>query len=187
MLYLVLFGPPGVGKGTQARRLADKYKIPHVSAGDMIRDNVQQQTAVGRRAEELINRGHFIPDALVTEMILDRLSEKDCQGGYILDGFPRTILQAKSFEISNAHKLTIINLTAPAKVLIRRILERAKISERTDDTEEILKERLSIFTDQTLPVIEYYHNLSYPQTTIDASGDLDSIFNACVDFIETVH
>lgn len=185
MAYLVLFGPPGVGKGTQAAKLAERYHIPHISTGDIIRDNIRRGTPLGRKAEAIINRGHLLSDDITIELMQRRVEEPDAKNGYILDGFPRTVYQAMSFDLENLVDFTILALDAPPEILTKRILKRGQLLGRADDTKEIIEERLRVYEKQTLPVKEYYREVNrHRLVPIDATGTIEEVFQLCVSAIE---
>lgn len=127
-MRLVLLGPPGVGKGTQASSIIKKYDVPHISTGDIFRENIKNETELGRKAKSYMDKGHLVPDELVIELVVDRLSQEDCEKGFLLDGFPRTIAQADALD-ENLSKAgleldNVINLTADKQVLIDRVVGR---------------------------------------------------------------
>lgn len=187
MKYLVVFGPPGVGKGTQATKLAKLYGIPHISTGEIIRDNIRQRTPLGLQAEAIINQGHLLSNAIMIDLMANRIAQPDCHFGYILDGFPRTVIQAEALDIMQPERLIIISLNAPDSVLIERILDRGKLFGRADDTKEVVVERLKVYQKQTAPVLEYYYNSKKNvKISIDGWGSVEEVFNACVDAIEAL-
>ncbi len=187
MAYLVMFGPPGVGKGTQATKLAALYGGCHISTGEIIRDNIKHRTPLGLQAEAIINRGHLLSNAIVIDLMADRITQPDCRFGYILDGFPRTVIQAEALDIMQPKRLIIISLNAPDNVLIERILDRGKLSGRADDTEEVVRERLKVYQKQTAPVMEYYYSSEKnAKISIDGRGSVEEVFDACVDGIEAL-
>lgn len=149
-------GPPGAGKGTQAHILAEHHQIPHVSTGDILRAAVAQQTSLGKLAKGYMDRGELVPDALILDLIQDRLSYDDTSNGWILDGFPRNVNQAAFLEELLA-KLNqgadcVLNLEVPDEILVARLLTR----NRKDDNEETIRRRLEIYHQDTVPVIDFY-------------------------------
>lgn len=153
---LIFLGPPGAGKGTQAQILSENHQIPHVSTGDILRAAVAQETPLGKQAKDYMDRGELVPDALILNLIRDRLSYEDTANGWILDGFPRNVNQAAFLEDllreleQNAD--CALNLEVPDEVLVSRLLER----KRKDDNEETIRRRLEVYHQDTVPVIDFY-------------------------------
>ena len=204
---LLLFGPPGVGKGTQAARLSKVFGIPHVATGDMLRAAIQSYTPLGQRAKGFIDQGQLVPDELVLELLGERLRQPDTTRGFLLDGFPRTVPQAEVLGrmlIGYGKAMDrVIVLDAPEEELVKRISGRrtcescqssyhvvAKpprvagicdrcggvLKQRSDDSEEIIRNRLREFTAKTKPVVEYFVTNAWPVRKIDADGNMDQIF-----------
>ena len=179
-MRVILLGPPGSGKGTQAVRLVKKYGIVQLSTGDMLRAAVAAGTEIGLKAKAIMDRGDLVPDEVVVGIIADRVSEKDCENGYILDGFPRTISQAAAFDKligERDMKLTAaILLEVPDEILVGRIEKRAAETggARADDNAETLKKRLIIYHEQTSPLIGYYKDQGILRT-IDGTQDVDTV------------
>lgn len=159
-MRIILMGPPGVGKGTQAKNIVDKFKIIHLSTGDILRAEVGRDTKLGREAKQFMDEGKLVPDELLLNMMENRLQEKDCKKGYLLDGFPRTIPQAEGLEsILNKinHKIDyVISLTADETELVNRLVLRGKESGRSDDTEEVIRERQQVYWQLTSPLSDFY-------------------------------
>lgn len=156
MTRLIFLGPPGAGKGTQAQSLAQSYGIPHISTGDILRSAVAQQTELGQKAQAFMDQGELVPDQLIVDMVRERLSQDDVASGWILDGFPRTVMQATSLdqlltEIDQSCT-SVINFDVPDAVLIQRLLSRG----RKDDSESIVRHRLQVYREQTAPLIDFY-------------------------------
>lgn len=151
---VILLGPPASGKGTQAVQLASALKLPHISTGDLFRENISKDTALGKKAKDFIDKGQLVPDELVLSMLFDRITQKDAKNGYILDGFPRTLRQAEAFEkkLSKKASLVVLNLNVSDDTIIQRALGR----KRQDDTLEVIKERLKAYHAQTAPLIDHY-------------------------------
>lgn len=179
-MRVILLGPPGSGKGTQAVRLVKKYGIVQLSTGDMLRAAVAAGTEIGLKAKAIMDRGDLVPDEVVVGIIADRVTEKDCENGYILDGFPRTISQAAAFDKligERDMKLTAaILLEVPDEILVGRIEKRAAETggARADDNAETLKKRLIIYHEQTSPLIGYYKDQGILRT-IDGTQDVDTV------------
>lgn len=159
MLNLAIFGPPGCGKGTQSDFLIQKYGLIHISMGDLLRNEITEKTDIGLKAKSIIDQGLLVGDDLVTQLI-ERRIEKGAEKGFLFDGFPRTTLQCYILDgilaNNNTSLKALINLETPEVILIQRLLERAKISGRSDDNEETIIRRLQEFKEKTLPVIDYY-------------------------------
>lgn len=180
-MRLIFLGPPGAGKGTQAKLLAEASRTPHISTGDILRNAVAQRTPLGVKAQSYLDQGELVPDQLILDMMRERLSQPDTESGWILDGFPRNVIQA-SFLDELLRELNqecdrAISLEVPDEVLVARLLGRAKKEGRTDDTEEVIRRRLEVYREQTEPLIGYYRdrqqlvsvdgNQSMPEVTAD--------------------
>lgn len=156
MVRLIFLGPPGAGKGTQAQTLAQSQCIPHISTGDILRAAVAQKTELGQKAQGYMDSGALVPDQLILEMVQERLGQDDVQAGWILDGFPRTVTQAIFLDellqdMQQAYD-RVINIDAPDEVLVARLLGRG----RKDDAEEVIRNRLAVYRQQTAPLIDFY-------------------------------
>ncbi|MBF2066193.1 MAG: adenylate kinase [Calothrix sp. C42_A2020_038] len=156
MTRLIFLGPPGAGKGTQAKALAAHWQIPHISTGDILRQALLEQTPLGIKAQSYMDKGELVPDHLVQQMVEERLTQPDTEQGWILDGFPRTVQQAAFLE-TLLQKLEhqgekVVNLDVPDEVVVGRLLERG----RQDDTEEVIRRRLEVYRSETAPLIDYY-------------------------------
>jgi adenylate kinase len=157
---LLLIGPPGSGKGTQGERLARRLDIEHIAAGDLLRAEVTAQSPLGRKVAGLMQRGELVPDAVVVDLVLPRVLAAAEAGGYLLDGFPRSVAQAvearKLADTAGAGPEAVLYLEAPRDELVRRILERAVIEGRSDDNAETVHHRLQVFDEATRPLVDYY-------------------------------
>jgi len=163
---LILFGPPGAGKGTQAQILINKYNIAQISTGDMLREEVKLNTDLGKVAKSIMEKGELVSDEIIMSMIKKRIIKSDCKNGFILDGFPRTLQQAIDLDnILNKFDINIdkvIEINVNEEILLKRITKRALESKTTrdDDNSEILKNRIVVYKKDTLPVLEYYKSLN---------------------------
>ena len=203
---LILLGPPGAGKGTQATRLSAALGLPHVSTGDLFRENLAKNTALGLRAKKFMESGALVPDELVLEMLFDRVARADCQKGYLLDGFPRTIAQAEALEqrlASKGSRVQALNLKVPDALLLERITGRrsckqcgnvhhiknsppkasgrcdkcnGELVQRSDDTPEVFGKRLAVYREQTLPLEAFYATRQLI-VDVDGSRSMDSVFD----------
>ena len=160
MTRLLLIGPPGAGKGTQAALLSQHFGIPAISTGDIFRYNVKNQTPLGVEAKGFMDRGEYVPDSLTNSLVRDRLSHDDALGGFLLDGYPRTIDQVHELDsiLSDASKRldVVVQLTADTDELVRRLAHRAEVEGRADDTPDVIRRRLEVYESQTAPLIDVY-------------------------------
>ncbi len=159
-MRIVLLGAPGSGKGTQAVRLVEKLKLPHISTGDLLRSAVEAGTELGRKAKMVIDGGELVSDDIMLGLITQRLSRDDAKNGFILDGYPRNITQAKALdeilERQGQAMVEVLHIDVDAELLLQRIAGRAAEEGRSDDAEEVVRNRLRIYAEQTAPVVEYY-------------------------------
>lgn len=180
-MRLVLVGPPGAGKGTQAVRLAQRLDVPHISTGDLFRANLEARTPLGEKAKRYMDAGDLVPDEVTVEMVRERLAEDDAAKGFILDGFPRNVPQA--------HKLTemlddagsqldaVVALDVPEDVLVARLLGRG----RADDTEDVIRRRQQVYRSETAPLLEHYAEQLVP---VNAVGEVEEITDRIVDALD---
>jgi adenylate kinase len=175
---VVFFGPPGSGKGTQASRLAASAGIPQVSTGDLLRSHVAKGTPLGAIAKPIMESGALVPDDLVTQMLKERLAEKDAAGGAIFDGYPRTVAQARSLEAllaeSGGRVDAVLFIDVPDSVLVGRLLKRATLEGRADDTKETIAERLRVYREKTAPLADLYRQ-SGSLVTIDGDRSVEAV------------
>lgn len=176
-LDLVLLGPPGSGKGTQAARLTEKYGIPAIATGDILRAQVDAGTPLGQRVRSYINRGELVPDQLVVDLIRHRLSEPDTAAGFILDGFPRTVPQAQALDATLAELQRPLDCVLYLEVDRQSLLDRLGRRHRRDDRPEIASHRIDVFLDQTAPLIGYYRDQGRLRL-IDAARPPDQVERA---------
>jgi adenylate kinase len=160
MLNIVIFGAPGAGKGTQSELIIEKYALHHISTGDILRHEIENRTPSGIIAQRYIDQGHLVPDQLIMDILADILDRYPQSKGYIFDGFPRTLSQAKALDTMLSEKGTtiaaVLCLSVEEKDLIIRLLKRGEFSGRTDDNMEVIRERLNVYKEQTEPLKEYY-------------------------------
>jgi adenylate kinase len=175
---LLLIGPPGAGKGTQAARLAEIYGIPAISTGDIFRSNVKNGTELGTKAKAFMDAGDNVPDSLTNELIRDRLEDEDAQAGFLLDGYPRTTDQVREldeFLASHGAALdAVVELEADPEVVVGRLRKRALEQGRSDDTEAVVRHRLEVYSEQTAPLVSVYATRDV-LVTIDALGEIDAV------------
>ena len=185
-MRLVLLGPPGSGKGTQATRLKEYLQVPHISTGDLLRAEVAAGSPLGMQAKEVMARGELVSDAILLGMLEDRFSRDDTRAGFILDGYPRNQAQAdalgKLLDKLGQKFDAAVQLDVPTDLLVERIAGRAAAEGRADDNPESVRKRLQVYTDQTAPVIEYYRQHG-ELTAVNGVGSLDEVFNRIVEAI----
>lgn len=159
-MRVVMMGPPGAGKGTQASLLAARLGIPHISTGDIFRANVAQGTELGKQAQQYMDAGEYVPDTVTNGMVRDRLTHDDCRPGFLLDGYPRTIEQVAELDAmlrsAGQHLDVVVELTVDIDEVVSRLVKRAQDQGRSDDTEDVIRRRLEVYADQTAPLIETY-------------------------------
>lgn len=177
--FLVMIGPPGAGKGTQAVRLQQALGMPHVSTGFIFRQNLQEQTELGRLAQSYMDAGELVPDDVTVAMVRDRLAQPDCATGAILDGFPRTPTQAAALDAILAEQGSELALVpyiqVPREELVARLLNRAQKEGRTDDNEETIRNRMRVYEEQTAPLLDYFRQR---KLLVNINGDqsIDAVF-----------
>ncbi len=211
-MRLVLLGPPGAGKGTQAKRIAGKYQIPHISTGDILRENLSAGTKLGLKAKTYMDKGELVPDNVLIDIIKERLSEPDCSSGFLLDGYPRTISQAEALKqiLADTSLDMVLNVAVPDEELLKRLSGRrmckcgasyhtqfnppkimnvcdvcgSTLYQRDDDKEIAIKNRLKVYTKQTQPLIDYYSSESMLKT-VEGTGSIDKIFAEITSILDT--
>jgi adenylate kinase len=189
-MRLVLLGPPGAGKGTQAGQLSKVWSIPHVATGDIFRANVREGTELGRRAKQYMDRGDLVPDEVVIAMVMDRITEPDCADGFILDGFPRTVAQAEALDrrlrrpsVPQEPLDAALNFEITEEELFRRLVTRAEKEHRSDDAEEIVRHRLEVYHANTKPLVDYYQRQGV-LVVVDGMGSIDEVNRRIRDSLE---
>ncbi len=212
-MKIIMLGAPGAGKGTQAKMIAEKFGIPHISTGDIFRANIKNGTELGKKAKEFMDKGQLVPDELTVEILLDRVASDDCKNGYVLDGFPRTIPQADVLD-KELTKLGdkvdfAINVDVPDENIVRRMSGRraclkcgatyhiehippkkegicdkcgSELVQRDDDKPETVQNRLSVYHEQTQPLIEYYDKKNILKS-VDGTKDMQEVFNDIVSIL----
>ena len=208
-MKLVLVGAIGAGKGTQAKKLSSKYGIPHISTGDILRENIKNKTEIGLKVKNILDSGGLVPDDITTDLVKIRLSEQDCKNGFILDGFPRTVVQAKALEdITSIDKVIYIKIDDD--VIVKRLTGRrtctdcgsmynieylkpkvadtcdacgSGLVQREDDKEETIKERLKVFHELTAPIISLYENKGLV-FEVNGVGDIEEISKTIINALE---
>lgn len=177
-MRLVLVGPPGAGKGTQAVRLSDRLDVPHISTGDLFRANLAEKTPLGMQAKRYMDAGELVPDEVTVAMVRERLAEPDVAKGFILDGFPRTVSQAEDLSrilADRGEELdAVIEFRVPEDELVQRLLGRG----RADDTEDVIRRRQQVYREETAPLLEYYAGRLI---SVDAVGPIEEITDRVLD------
>ena len=212
-MKIIMLGAPGAGKGTQAKKIAEKYQSPHISTGDIFRANIKNGTELGKKAKTYMDQGLLVPDELVCDLVVDRVKQEDCKNGYILDGFPRTIPQAESLDEALGQMGEsldyAINVDVPDEHIVNRMSGRracvgcgatyhmvyaptkkegvcdvcgAELILRDDDKPETVQKRLSVYHEQTQPLIDYYKGKGILKD-VDGTKDMDVVFQAITDIL----
>ncbi len=214
-LVVILIGPPGVGKGSQAAKICETYHLAHISTGDILRANIKNQTELGMIAKDIIERGDLVPDNLINSMLFARVEETDCEHGYLLDGFPRTLEQAKAFDDqkSGTVNLKVINLVASDDTVVERISGRlcckgctatfhkkfkppkspnicdicgSELYQRSDDEASVVLDRLKVYKAQTEPLVKYYKE-KHDLQTLSCEKSIEEIFSEAKELIEKIY
>ncbi len=208
-MNVVLLGAPGVGKGTIAKKLSEYFRMPHISTGDILRANIRDNTPLGAKAKEFVDSGRLVPDELVKEMVKTTLDGEGMGEGFFLDGYPRNVAQAKALKAFSIID-KVINFVAPKKVIIERLSGRrtcrkcgaiyhvrnippkkenacdkcgSELYQRSDETPDVIMERLSVYQEETEPLIDFYRNEEI-LSDIDATKKVDEIFNQCIEVLK---
>ena len=179
MLNIVLFGPPGSGKGTQSEKIIAQYGLVHISTGDLLREEVAAQTALGVKAKKIMDKGELVSDQIVIGMIRNRIEENQDGPGFIFDGFPRTLEQARELRKTltdyDERVGVMISLEVPREELVKRLLNRGKETGRSDDNLETINNRIDVYNRQTVPVT-YYYDKMHKHAAVKGTGTVDQIF-----------
>ncbi|NBC84496.1 MAG: adenylate kinase [Bacteroidetes bacterium] len=187
MLNIVLFGPPGAGKGTQAAKIVETFNLTHLSTGDILRGEIAAKTKLGLEAKKLMDQGNLVSDSIVIGMIENKIQQQTHTAGFIFDGFPRTTAQAEALDDvlsrSGEEVSGMITLEVDNEELIRRLLKRGEQTGRSDDNLNTIQRRIQVYQDQTAPVIEYY-NKRGKYKPVEGKGDIDAIFSRIADVIK---
>ena len=177
-MKLLLIGPPGAGKGTQASKLSEVFGIPAISTGDIFRENVKNQTPLGIEAKSYMDSGEYVPDELTNKLVRDRLQNPDCVNGFLLDGYPRTADQVEELDSilteTNSKLDGVVQLTADTDEVVRRLAKRAIEQGRSDDTEDVLRNRLHVYEEQTAPLISVYESRGL-LVKVDGLGEIADV------------
>ena len=211
-MNIILLGPPGCGKGTQAKSIMEKYEIPQISTGDILRAAVREKTPLGIKAKGVMDKGDLVPDGLVLQIVEERLKEADCNKGFILDGFPRTVGQAEALDKSGVPIDGAINIEVPDDEIMKRLAGRrtcrncsamyhivfdppkkegvcdrcqGELYQRDDDKEETIKNRLDVYKEQTEPLIQWYSSKNKLHT-IKGTGTIEEIFSSIVEVTDSI-
>ena len=186
-MRIILMGPPGAGKGTQAKVIAERLSIPAISTGDIFRRNVTDQTELGLEAKRYIDAGDYVPDKITNAMVQDRINEPDAVDGFLLDGYPRTVSQVAELDSMLAaagHQLdAVVELTVDRDEVVDRLVKRARAEGRSDDTEDVMRHRQDVYTEQTAPLIEVYDDRGL-LVRVDGMGAVDEVTARVFDALE---
>ena len=187
-MRLILMGPPGAGKGTQAKVISARLGVPAISTGDIFRANVSQETPLGLEAKRYMDAGDYVPDEVTNEMVRGRIAEPDATGGFLLDGYPRTVAQVEELDamLSDAgHRLdAVVVLTVDQEELVARLLKRAEVEGRADDTEDVVRRRQQVYADQTAPLIAVYRDRGLLRE-VDGMGSVEEVSARVFAVLET--
>jgi adenylate kinase len=188
-MRLVLMGPPGAGKGTQAKFVAEHFKIPAISTGDIFRVNVSKDTPLGQEAKRYMDAGEYVPDDVTNRMVRNRIDEPDAERGFLLDGYPRTLAQVEELDGMirfTGHALdAVVSIAIDDEEIVRRLLQRAQLEGRADDTEDVIRRRQEIYGEQTAPLIDVYRRRGI-LIEVDGLGEVDEVTQRIFDALDVV-
>lgn len=177
-MRLIIVGPPGAGKGTQASRIAASFGIPAISTGDIFRANIKNETDLGKQVKDILSSGGYVTDEVTNAIVRDRLHEDDAAQGFLLDGYPRTLAQVDALDAmlaEDGHALdAVLELTVDEEAVVQRLIKRAEIEGRSDDTEQVIRERQAIYRKETAPLAELYGQRGL-LVQVDGMGDVDEV------------
>ncbi len=177
-MRLVILGPPGAGKGTQAKRIAAKFNIPAISTGDIFRKNIADRTELGILVDGIVKSGKYVPDEVTNDLVRNRLQEADCVSGFLLDGYPRTAAQVDELDLmlaDSGHALDVVlELTVDTDEVVSRLLKRAETEGRADDTEDVVRHRQDVYTEQTAPLVHVYSDRGL-LLKVNGMGEVDDV------------
>jgi adenylate kinase len=186
-MHLIIMGPPGAGKGTQAKTIAERLSIPAISTGDIFRGNVRDETELGLEAKRYMDAGDYVPDDLTNRMVRDRLAQPDAQVGFLLDGYPRTLAQVDELDLMltdlNETLDAVLVLTVDEDEIVQRLLKRAQDEGRTDDTEDVVRHRQEVYAEQTAPLIHVYRDRGLI-VEVDGMGPVDQVTSRVFDALD---
>jgi len=188
-MRLIMMGPPGAGKGTQATFIAEHFGIPAISTGDIFRANVAEGTSLGVDAKRYMDAGEYVPDEITNKMVRNRIDEPDAEPGFLLDGYPRTLSQVEELDKMveyTGHRLdAAVVLTVDSEELVQRLLQRAEVEGRADDTEDVIRRRQEVYREQTEPLIEVYRERGI-LVEVDGIGDVDQVTKRIFEALDVV-
>jgi adenylate kinase len=188
-MRLILMGPPGAGKGTQAKFIAGKFGIPAISTGDIFRANVSQGTPLGLEAKKYMDAGEYVPDEVTNLMVRNRIDEPDAEPGFLLDGYPRTVAQVEELDGMikfTGHRLdAVVVLACDRDELVARLLQRAEVEGRADDTEDVIRRRQEVYAEQTEPLIDVYRDRGL-LLEVDGMGAVEDVTSRILEALESV-
>ena len=185
-MRLLIMGPPGAGKGTQAARVADRLGIPPISTGEIFRRNLAEGTPLGQQAKRYMDAGEYVPDDVTNAMVAERLAQPDAAGGWLLDGYPRTLAQVDALDAMMAQSGTtldtVVELVADTEAVVARLLRRAEIEGRADDNEETIRRRMEVYAEETAPLTATYRERGL-LVQVDGMGEIDEVTDRVLDAI----
>jgi adenylate kinase len=188
-MRLIIMGPPGAGKGTQAKFIAEHFKIPAISTGDIFRANVSEGTELGVEAKRFMDAGDYVPDEVTNLMVRNRIDESDAANGFLLDGYPRTLAQVEELDGMikfTGHQLdAVVCLTVDQDEIVSRLLQRAQVEGRADDTEDVIRRRQEVYLEQTEPLIEVYQQRGIV-VEVDGMGEVNDVTNRVFEALDVV-